>query len=302
MDIQILAAPSILGLRPSGVEKLAGSLLSNGLKEKLNATCPVLEVPTFNDAYSPARNTSGMLNEQKLAEFSHVMHGTILKAMDAKQFAMVLGGDCSVIIGVMAALRSRGTYGLIFMDAHADFYLPHQSTTGEAADMDLAIVTGRGTETLTNMHNLRPYVKDAHVFQVGQRDAAEAERFGSQRIQDTGINCFDYALFTQENLTELANRIVKKASSLNVDGYWIHFDADVLSDDVNPAVEYRLPGGLSFEQCEYLLQVFLNSLNIMGLSVTVFNPRLDVKGTIAKRLTECIVNGLRATGPAGSEL
>jgi arginase len=295
MDIQILAAPSILGLRPSGVEKLAGSLLSNGLHEKLNATNPVLEVPAFNDTYNPERSkTSGMLNEDKLEAFSQVMHDVMLKTLNAHKFPLVLGGDCSIIAGIMAALRSRGAYGLIFMDAHADFYLPHQSTTGEAADMDLAIVTGRGAETLTNIHNLRPYVKDAHVFQVGQRDAEEAERYGAQRIQDTAINCFDYALFKQEPITEIANRIVKMASSLNVDGYWIHFDADVLSDDVNPAVDYRLPGGLSFEQCEYLLQVFLRSLNIIGLTVTIFNPRLDVEGTISKRLTGCIA---RAFGP-----
>lgn len=288
MDLQIVSAPSILGLRPSGVERLAESLLLNGLKEKTGTTNPVLEIPTLNHAYSRERNASQMLNEDQLVIFSDTMYGEITKLLNAHRFPLVLGGDCSIIIGIMAALKSKGTHGLIFMDAHADFYLPHQSTTGEAADMDLAIVTGRGTDKLTNLHNLRPYVKDAHVFQVGQRDAAQARHYGSQSIQDTEINCFDYELFKHENLNDITGRIISRASSLGVDGYWIHFDADVLSDDVNPAVDYRLPGGFTFEQCEHLLQSFLRSLAVVGMSVTIFNPQLDVTGSISKRLVRTL--------------
>ena len=295
MDLQIVSAPSVLGLRPTGVEMLAESLLANGLREKTGATTRVLEIPTLNHAYSRQRNASQVLNEDQLVVFSDTMYREILTLLDAGRFPLVLGGDCSVIIGIMAALRSKGTYGLIFMDAHADFYLPHQSTTGEAADMDLAIVTGRGTDKLTSLHNLRPYVKDAHVLQVGQRDAAEARHYGSQSIQDTEISCFDHELFKRENLNDITGRIISKASSLGVDGYWIHFDADVLSDDVNPAVDYRLPGGLTFEQCEYLLQSFLRSLAVVGITITIFNPRLDPTGNISKRLVECIARALRTS-------
>jgi hypothetical protein len=31
---------------------------------------------------------------------------------------------------------------------------------------------------------------------------------------------------------------------LEVEGFWIHLDADVLDDEVMPAVDYRMPGGL----------------------------------------------------------
>src|SRR5687768_11217819 len=133
MGVQIISAPSILGLTPSGVELLPDRLLSHGLKEKLNSESPVFEVRTFNEAYDSRRTVNGMLNEKKLEEFSHEMFTTLLKFLPKKKFLLVLGGDCSVIIGIMAALKSRGNYGLIFLDAHADFYLPEQSTTGEAA-------------------------------------------------------------------------------------------------------------------------------------------------------------------------
>jgi arginase len=292
--VQIISAPSILGLTPSGVELLPDSLLSHGLKQKLNSESPVFEVVTFNEAYDSHRPNGGMLNEGKLEEFSHEMFNTIVKSIGQKEFPLVLGGDCSVIIGVMAALKSLGNYGLIFLDAHADFYLPEQSTTGEAADMDLAIITGRGPNSLANIKGLRPYVRDEYVFHIGQRDMKEAERDGSLSIQNTKINCFEYDLFNKKSVPEITDGILVKAKALNPKGYWIHFDTDVLSDDLNPAVDYRLPGGLSFEQVEQLTQTFQKTLNVIGMTVTIYNPKLDIDGKIGERITECITRmGIR---------
>lgn len=57
---------------------------------------------------------------------------------------MVLGGDCSILLACMLALKERGVYGLAHVDAHADFYQPEAEPAGEAASMDLALVVGRG--------------------------------------------------------------------------------------------------------------------------------------------------------------
>ena len=50
-----------------------------------------------------------------------------------------------------AALRRTGRrHGLLFLDGNADFYQPEASPTGEAADMDLALCTGRGPDRATS--------------------------------------------------------------------------------------------------------------------------------------------------------
>jgi arginase len=288
-NIQILSAPSILGLKSTGVEKLPESLLAHGLKEKLKSGLPVLTIPTLNHERDPHRDPSSrLLNENKLREFSHILFDSAIETLDRNKFPLVLGGDCSLLIGIMAALRSRGKYGLIFLDAHADFYLPDESTTGEAADMDLALVTGRGPESLTNIHNLKPYVPRDHVFHIGQRDAEEVERFKSQPIQETAMHCFDAEQVHASGVKAVADKVIAEANALQLDGYWIHFDTDVLSDELNPAVDYRLSGGLSFEQVEFLMHLFLNSLPIAGITVTIFNPLLDPTGIISKRIAECL--------------
>jgi arginase len=73
-----------------------------------------------------------------------------------------------------------------------------------------------------------------------------------------------------------------------VDGFWIHFDTDVLADEINPAVDYRLPGGLQFQEVEYIMRSLMQSTAVVGIDVTIFNPRLDVEGEISRKIVESL--------------
>jgi len=54
---------------------------------------------------------------------------------------LVLGGDCSLLPGALAGARPDDLW---MLDGHPDALDGETSPTGEAADMDLAVVTGRG--------------------------------------------------------------------------------------------------------------------------------------------------------------
>ena len=291
--IQIVTAASILGLKPTGVETLPTVLLSQGLKEALNSNNSVIEVPTLNHLYTYERDRqTKILNVNALRTFSDSLKDTLEQIPIAKKFPLVLGGDCSILIGIMSALKSKGCYGLFFLDAHADFYEPEKSTTGEAADMDLAIITGRGPDILTNIGDVKPYVCDENVIHFGQRDMDETRKFGSQEIRSTKIRCLDLARLHQSGPIPIANDIQAHVSKIKVDGFWIHFDTDVIDDEQNPAVDYRLPGGLSFEQCETILKNLIQNYPTIGMSVTIFNPNLDNDSRVAKRIVALISSAL----------
>lgn len=74
-------------------------------------------------------------------------------------------------------------------------------------------------------------------------------------------------------------------------GYWVHLDVDVLDDAIMPAVDYRLPGGLTWSELESVLRTALAGERAVGFDITIFNPRLDPDGSIAARLTECLRRG-----------
>jgi arginase len=288
-NIQLISAPSILGLKPAGVEGLADSLLASGLAELLTTRSKVITVETLNHKYNHKRDEStNVLNPNTIREFSLILGKVVSDTVSKRRFPFVLGGDCSILIGIMSALKAIGDYGLIFMDAHADFYQPDKSITGEVADMDLALVTGRGPLVLTNINNLQPYVKDENVFHIGQRDWDETKKYGSQDIRETSIKYYSLGEIEKNGMDATAIEVLKWINTSKTESFWIHFDTDVLSDEVNPAVDYRLPGGLQFEQVELLLGRLLQTERMAGISVTIFNPRLDTTGQVSKKISESL--------------
>src|SRR5262245_9710643 len=178
-------APSNLGLHPSGVETLGIALKSAGLGTRLRASYAgrVLPLP-FDYTRDPVTH---IRDGPALRVYSQYLAEVITPIVHDNRFPIVLGGDCSILIGTMLGLRRVGQYGLFFIDGHADFYQPEADLYGEVASMELAFVTGRGPDILANIEGLKPLVRDADVVVFGFRDDEVQMREGSQDIRDTTI-------------------------------------------------------------------------------------------------------------------
>jgi arginase len=292
----IVEAPSVLGLFPSGVERLPEALLGAGLAERLGARrVGRVEPPPFR----PERDPETLLrNPRALADYAVALADAVAVVLDGKEFPLVLGGDCSILLGSLLALRRRGRYGLLFLDGHADFYQPEAEPYGEAASMDLALATGRGPAVVTDLEGRRPLVRDEDVVVFARRDAADAEAHGSQRLEDTAIPRIELDAVRAAGVGPAAARAVARLSSPNLAGFWIHLDADVLDDAAMPAVDYRLPDGLRWDELAAVLRAARNSGRAVGMHVTIFNPALDATGVIARQLVDCLVAGLVADAGA----
>ena len=289
----IIEAPSILGLRPTGVQCLPEALKAAGLMSELRAEYGGRISPL---SYSPARDKlTLLLNPDSIRAFSLQLADTIAFVLHKKRLPLVLGGDCSILIGNLLALRRLGTYGLFFIDGHADFYQPEVSPTGEVADMDLAIVSGRGPNVLTNIDGLKPLVRDQDIVVFGYRDAEQAASYGSQDVRDTNMHVFDLPSVRKfDTIAPAASQAVDiLANNELLDGFWIHLDADVLDDSIMPAVDYRLGGGgLSFSELGELLKILVASDRAVGMDITIFNPLLDFDGSITRRFVSSLIQGL----------
>lgn len=293
-QLTILSAQSILGLRPTGVEHLADRLLASGLADMMAYNDTIIKVPTYNESYSAKRDpTTGCLNPHAARKFSLALIRALTPYIGTGYFPLVLGGDCSIMLGIMPALKKKGRYGLIYLDAHADFYAPHQSQSGEIADMDLAIVTGRGPELLTDIDGLKPYVEDQGVIHIGQRDEQETVDFGSQDIRKTDIHCFSLTSLRAYGIETVLKDVVRIISETGKEGYWIHFDTDIISDEENFAVDYRLPGGLTFAEIAWVLNTLMETGKIAGMNVTIYNPALDPEGIISRQICDCLSSVLK---------
>ncbi len=72
---------------------------------------------------------------------------------------------------------------------------------------------------LTNINNLRPYVKDENVIHIGQRDREETCKYGSQDIKKTTIKCFDIADINKKGMNLITDEALHYINSLKVEGF-----------------------------------------------------------------------------------
>jgi arginase len=160
--------------------------------------------------------------------------------LDRGDFPIVLGGNCSILLGNALALKRRGRHGVLYLDGHADFYQPEAELTGEGASMVLAIVTGHGPEILTNLGGRGPLVWDEDVVLFAFRDSEHAAAEGSQPLPST-LSTIELESVRERGVEAAA--LAALAHLTREDGpagFWIHLDVDVLDDATMPAVDYRL--------------------------------------------------------------
>lgn len=291
-EYAVIDAPSILGLRPTGLELLPNALKAAGLLEQLHAEYAGIVAPSSPYSYKRDVETK-LLNAEAIKTYSLRLAEAVNSVLHKNKFPIVIGGDCSILIGNLLALRRLGKYGLFFIDGHSDFYLPEQSPTGEVADMDLAIVSGHGPDILSNIDGFKPIVMEQDIVVFGYRDAVQSAQYGCQDIKKTTmINAIEVIDLQRLGLQNAASFAVDKLLKNELSGFWIHLDADVLDDSIMHAVDYRLPGGITFSELSNLLRLLLLSKKAVGISITIFNPTLDKDGSIARNFVSSIVEGL----------
>jgi arginase len=295
MDPVVIEVPSALGLRPTGLEQSPAALREAGLHKRLGSEDAVRVVVP---AYSALRDAdSNLLNPHGIAAVAHDVAAAVDEALDSGRFPVVLGGDCSILLGPLLALRRRGRYGLVFLDGHADFQHPDDEPHGEVASLDLAIVTGRGPAVLTDLEGCHPLVRDEDVALVGYRVIGDNDHFGPEQVRETAINVMDLTEVRKRGIAETIDRTLATVVKADLKGFWVHLDVDVLDDDLMPAVDYRYPGGMSWQELAELLGGLLHTKEACGFDITIFNPALDDDGSLSTRLSDLVADSVLTNRP-----
>ncbi|MEU1785054.1 arginase family protein [Streptomyces sparsogenes] len=294
--VELIAAPWNLGLRPPapgrepGTWRAPRALLSAGLEARLRPA-RVVELDRTPYDFHPQPATR-IRNGVTIREQTLRLGEAVRAALAASRFPVVLGGDCSILLGCLLGARSQGPCGLVHLDGHSDFRHPGNYDTGaalgSAAGMDLALATGRGELLLTHWPEVgRPLVADEDVIQIGDREHQETPpvtRFTAQEIQQTGI-------------APLGERVISRLEQRGLDRVWLHLDLDVLDERVLPAVDSPGRPGLDFSQLSHLISTLADTGRVAGLDVTVYDPELDPDSAYAAPIADCLATALTPHAP-----
>ncbi len=256
-------------------ENPADNLRQAGLLECLQSGGTVIdlgdvEIPEFDGKRDMETQ---ILNLPTWLKTSKSVAKTITK-VDQDAFLLVLGGDCSILLGIFGGFALQGRrVGLVMLDGHTDYREPSTSETGEPADIELAVITGRGPQQVTEFFGKYPLVSEEDVIIYGYRDPDEIEK----------------SIIRRFDRVEMAKMGMIDALTKGFAGFekntpiWLHLDVDVLDPSVMP-VCYPEPNGLSIDEVTQFLDTCSKLANIIGLSVGCYHPKLDKTGNGAKSI------------------
>ena len=286
MGWRLVGVPYTSMRLPGGIARGIDILRSRGLAARLGA----LGIVDFGDLrlQNPdgVRGASGLLNEAALVELVEATREATLSARNDGDRLLMVGGDCPVMLGALAALRdhSAARVGLLMLDGHEDGWLPSQSPTGEASDSELAIALGLVSDGLpAPLDQLVPLLEPADVALIGPRDRGEIDAERGRSLRD------HVGLFLSAEETARAEDPGAAAlRELEVSGFWLHVDLDVLATDAFDAADYLQPGGLTWSELDAIADIAIADPRCKGASVVIYNPELDPDRQAADHVVEFV--------------
>ncbi len=185
-------------------------------------------------------------------------------------------GDCLSSIGVLAGLQRGGIHPtLIWFDAHGDFNTWETSPSGFLGGMPLAMLVGRGEQTIVNGVGLAP-LPEARVILTDARDLDPGER----------------EVVAASAVLHLPHAETLRHYPLPPGPLYVHFDVDVINPIAAPAMRYTAPGGPSVETLRAIFRRLASTGQVMAVSLSAWDTTQDDGGesaTVAMNLLNDLV-------------
>jgi arginase len=222
-----------------------------GLKEQVEAEW-VINNPTLPDGAVLER--MGILYEPLAI--------LVQTAIAQDERPVSIAGDCCTSLGVLRGLQRAGLDPtLIWFDAHGDFNTWETTPSGFLGGMPLAMLVGRGEQSIVERLDLDILPEDRVILSDG-RDLDPGER---EALADSGV-------------LHLPDVMEFLKADLPPGHLWVHFDTDVIDAESAPGMNYPVSGGPSISQLKKVFSCIARTGRLAAVSLSSWNPELDEDG------------------------
>jgi arginase len=273
--ISIVGVPSSAASYAAGQDLAPAALRSAGLPARLIAAG--LQVQDEGDlpvqVWKPDREHPLAQNADPAAQSLRQLADRLGPVLARGDFALVIGGNCTVALGVMAALRRLqvGIPGLLYADRHFDLNTPHSTTDGALDWMGLAhaLALPGCVDTLTDAFGPGPLLEPYQVAWLGVQTqrATDWEREQAARL---GL----HVATSQALAADPAGVAAAALDHLPAGPLAVHVDVDVLNFTDTPLAEDTggRNTGPTLGQAEQALMLAARDPRIRALSIGELNP------------------------------
>jgi arginase len=273
--VSIVGVPSSAASYAAGQDLAPAALRSAGLVERL--TEAGLEVHDAGDlphqVWRPDRDHPLAQNVGQATESLRQLADRLEPLFARGDFALVLGGNCTIALGVMAALRrlDAGAPGLLYADRHYDMNTPESTRDGTLDWMGMAhaLALPGCADAVAGAFGPRPLLEPSQVAWLGVEPSMGTawEREHADRLGLHVITCEALVADPPGAARAALERLPSGPLAL-------HIDVDVLDFIDAPLAENTdcRNTGPTLDQAVAALQVGARDPRARALSVGEINP------------------------------
>jgi len=293
MKFGLIGVPSSAGAHGPGQEKAPAALRQAGLLGALREAG--LEVEDLGDLpvarFAPDRDNRKRQSQSRVVKVARQVADAVARAVERELVPLVLGGDCTVTLGVVAGLlRHQPDLGLIYFDGDADLTTPDTTHSGIFDSMGMSHLIGMGDPELAHLGPRFPLVPQDRIALFG---------FHPYDIEPEEARLLETSAMVQYPVTSMDDRPVELAAEARarleelVRAIAVHFDVDVMDSAEIPLADWPHYDALSFGDTMRCLSVFVGSPRLAALVVTEINPDNDPDGLLVRQFVDAFVAALR---------
>jgi arginase len=292
----LIGAPTSAGSYAPGQEAAPRGLRELGLVDALRAAGR--DVVDAGDGplqvWRPDREHPRAMNLLAVVDAVRAVGHAVTMAIQADADVLVIGGNCTVALGVMSALPSEPPAGLLYIDRHFDLNTPHSTTDGALDWMGLAHaldLRGAAPELAAALGR-RPLLTPPQVSFVGI-DPAAATAFEHEQVAQLDLRWCSSVDLPREPAVVAADTL----DYLPAGPLAVHVDVDVL-DFTDAPLSENTDGrntGPSLATLTQVLEIACHDPRFRALSIGELNPARAVGEPDALlRLIATLATALRA--------
>lgn len=293
-DWVVIGVPTSAGAHHAGQDRAPAALRAAGLISRLQAAG--LAVTDAGDLagglFAVDHEHPTARNLEAVVRVAREVADAVASQLEQGRRPLVVGGDCTVTLGVIAGFRRRHPdVGLAYVDGDADLGATlAQEASGILDSTGIAHLLGLGEPELTGLAGETPLLAAARLAIVGC-DPREVTDAGRRFLAERGV---DYT--TGPELVADPEAAARKAlAALAGPGgpLVVHFDIDVVDSGDLPLGNYpHYDSGVGLADVTDCLGVLLADPSCAALVLTEVNPTYDPDGSQLDRYLTALTTAL----------
>jgi arginase len=290
--VVVLGAATSAGTHHAGQERAPEALRAGGFVRRLEAAG--LAVTDLGDAvretFQVDHSGAAARNEAATVRAASAVADAVERAASQDAVLVVLGGDCTVTLGVLAGLqRVEPDTGLAYFDGDADLSTPGQGS-GILDAMGIAHLLGLAETGLTSLFASRPPIAESRLAVLGYDEGDPDSFTPGVFAARTGLTHFPGRAVRADpaGCARAARDALAGARRLIV-----HFDVDAVDSGDLPLANFPHYGtGVPLEAAQQVLTGLFAAPRLAAVVLTEVNPSYDPDGDSLARYIEAVTGAL----------